>query len=111
MRCFPDLAGGLAQSGLLSPESTKQQKSTGLLDATEDERATMKRNNEQYKAKFGFPFVICARKNKKNAIIEGITKRLGNDRDTEVRIGIEEVKKIGYLRLCDIVCDNLQAKL
>ena len=33
----------------------------------------------------------------------GMEARLKNDRSTEVRTGIGEVKKIGHLRLADIV--------
>jgi len=57
----------------------------------------------RYKAKFGFPFVICARENKKAAILSGVAQRLQNDIVTEVATGIGEVKKISFFRLCNII--------
>lgn len=57
----------------------------------------------RYKNKFGFPFIICARENKIQSIIEGLKTRLNNTRDQEIEIGINEVKKICKLRILDIV--------
>jgi 2-oxo-4-hydroxy-4-carboxy-5-ureidoimidazoline decarboxylase len=61
LRLHPDLAGRLAASGNLTAESTKEQSSAGLQNLTEQERQKMNHLNQQYKQKFGFPFVICAR--------------------------------------------------
>lgn len=57
----------------------------------------------RYRSKFGFPFVICARKNKKDAILEGLRTRLNNSHEVELQKGLTEVKKICYLRLLDLV--------
>jgi 2-oxo-4-hydroxy-4-carboxy-5-ureidoimidazoline decarboxylase len=59
--------------------------------------------NQQYKQKFGFPFVICARENKKEAILSGLERRQNNSKETEAITGVEEVKKICRLRILDIV--------
>lgn len=64
----------------------------------------------RYKEKFGFPFVICARENKKQAIINGIKTRLDNDKDKELATGITEVKKIAFYRLVDIVQTDWHSK-
>ncbi|XP_067944353.1 2-oxo-4-hydroxy-4-carboxy-5-ureidoimidazoline decarboxylase-like [Watersipora subatra] len=106
LRCHPDLAGKIAALGQLTTESTEEQKAAGLDDITDEEKVTMDQLNAQYKAKFGFPFVICARENKKNAILKGMAERLLNDRHSEVETGIEEVLKICRLRLNNIVSDN-----
>lgn len=70
---------------------------------TPEERSILTKNNNEYKTKFGFPFVICARENKKNAILEGISMRVNNSAVAELQKGIEEVKKIAYYRLDAIV--------
>ena len=57
----------------------------------------------RYKEKFGFPFVICARQNKKEAILQGIAARLNNDKTQEIETGVAEVKKICWLRLNNII--------
>ena len=103
MRLHPDLAGRLAASGGLTTESTKEQQSAGLHTLTDQERQKMNELNQEYKQKFGFPFVICARENKKEAILSGLDRRLNNSLETEAVTGVEEVKKICRLRLLDIV--------
>jgi 2-oxo-4-hydroxy-4-carboxy--5-ureidoimidazoline (OHCU) decarboxylase len=62
--------------------------------------------SNRYRGKFGFPFVICARQNKKEAILKGIVERLEHSAAEELNIGIEEVKKICLLRLLSIVIDD-----
>jgi 2-oxo-4-hydroxy-4-carboxy-5-ureidoimidazoline decarboxylase len=51
----------LVNNGNLTAESTKEQSSAGLQNLTEQERQKMNHLNQQYKQKFGFPFVICYR--------------------------------------------------
>ena len=60
----------------------------------------------RYKAKFGFPFVICARENKKDAILNGLATRVENSAETELTTGIEEVKKIMLYRLIALVSSD-----
>ena len=106
LRLHPDLAGRLAQVGQLTSESTQEQASAGLTTMTEDERQRMNNLNRRYKDKFGFPFVICARENKKDAILRGLQERLENSAQTEAVTGANEVKKICRLRILDIVCPD-----
>ncbi|KAK2176746.1 hypothetical protein NP493_643g04034 [Ridgeia piscesae] len=103
LRCHPDLAGRLAATGQLTPESMGEQRAAGLLDLSPSETVTMATRNDQYKAKFGFPFVVCARENKKAAILSGLEDRLLHSVDEEVQLGIDQVKNIVRLRLQDLV--------
>ena len=59
-------------------------------------------NNAAYKAKFGFPFVICARLNKKEAILNGLKLRLSHSREQEIQTALAEIFKIAELRLRDL---------
>lgn len=111
LRCHPDLAGRLAEAGRLTTESSQEQVSAELNTLTENERHTLSTANASYKSKFHFPFVICARQNKKSAIIEGIKHRAENTFEEELLNGIEEVKKICYLRLLNIVKIGSNGKL
>jgi 2-oxo-4-hydroxy-4-carboxy-5-ureidoimidazoline decarboxylase len=61
-----------------------------------------KKQNAAYKSKFGFPFVICARLNKKAAILAGFETRLKNSREQEIKTALEEIFKIAELRLHDL---------
>ena len=109
LRLYPDLAGKHAQEGTLTQESVNEHNQAGLFSLTDDERTKMEELNNTYKTKFGFPFVICARENKKESILKGLEFRNGNGVLQEVNTGIEEVKKICLLRLKDIV--DLESRL
>ena len=111
LRCYPDLAGKLAQQNALSGESNKEHKSAGLLDLSEQEQKELLALNKSYKSKFTYPFVICARENKRETIFRGITARLNNTSQAEVEVGIGEVCKIAWHRLLDIVAADSSHKL
>lgn len=55
--------------------------------------------------------MICARHNKKEAILKGIAERLENAHEQELSAGIEEVKKICLLRILNIVSEADKAHL
>ena len=59
----------------------------------------MRMHNEAYKNKFRFPFVICARQNKKEAILRGIVKRYHRTVEEETESAMKEVMKIALFRL------------
>ncbi|KAK3858199.1 hypothetical protein Pcinc_034855 [Petrolisthes cinctipes] len=112
LRSHPDLAGRAAKEGLLTKESSQEQRAAGLSDLTQEERKELAQMNDMYRSKFGFPFVICARKNKKDAILEGLRTRLNNSQEAELQKGLTEVKKICYLRLLDLVeHDGIESRL
>lgn len=103
LRCHPDLAGRLAEEHSLSEASTQEQSSAGLLSLTASERDELRTLNTAYRERFGFPFVICVRENKKAAIFSGIRARLENTPGEELEIGLREVCKIARLRLSDLL--------
>jgi OHCU decarboxylase len=103
IRAHPDLVGRAAAAGTLTPASTSEQVSAGLDRLSAEEVAKFRRLNEAYRDKFQFPFVICARLNKKAAILEGFRVRLENSKETEMNAALEEIFKIAWLRLVDIV--------
>ena len=103
IRAHPDLVGKLALAGQLTKESTGEQASAGLDKLSPEEVEWFQTNNAAYQAKFGFPFIICARLNKKGAILNGFKVRLQNSREQEIKTALEEIGKIAYLRLRDII--------
>ena len=103
IRAHPDLAGRAAQSGSLPSTSTSEQASAGLNKLTADEIALFQKYNESYRDKFDFPFVVCARLNKKEAILKGFESRLKHSREKEIKTALAEIEKIAYLRLQDII--------
>ena len=103
IRAHPDLAGRAAREGALTPESTAEQAGAGLDRLADEEFAPFSRMDEDYRARFGFPFVICVGENTKESILASFAARLENDREREVETALVEVCKIARLRLCDLV--------
>lgn len=103
IRSHPDLAGKGALAGTLTPSSTREQASAGLNALTPSEAERISELNRLYRDKFGFPFVICARENKKASILAGMEARLPNSREEEVATALNEIDKIAWLRLLDLV--------
>ena len=102
IRAHPDLVGRAAVAGRLTRESTGEQASAGLNALSPAEIALFQKQNAAYREKFGFPFVICARLNKKEAILAGFERRLQNSPEQEIQAALEEIFKIAELRLRDL---------
>ena len=49
--------------------------------------------------KFQFPFIVCARLNKKEAILSGLSAALTANRQSEMERALGEIKKICRLRV------------
>ena len=101
IRAHPDLAGRMARLRQLTAESTREQASAGLDRLTAEELAEFTRLNQAYVERFGFPFVICARLNAKDAILTAMRARAPRDPATELNQALEEIGKIAWLRLQD----------
>jgi 2-oxo-4-hydroxy-4-carboxy-5-ureidoimidazoline decarboxylase len=103
IRAHPDLVGRAALAGTLTRESTGEQASAGLNNLSPEEIALFQKQNAAYREKFGFPFIICARLNKKDAIIAGFERRLKNSREEEIKTALGEIFKIVHFRLSDLI--------
>lgn len=99
IRAHPDLVGRAS----LTPESQSEQASAGLGHLSAEERDLFQQYNARYKDRFGFPFVICARLNKKQAMLDAFPIRLQNSREQEMETALREIFKIAELRLKDLV--------
>jgi 2-oxo-4-hydroxy-4-carboxy-5-ureidoimidazoline decarboxylase len=95
----PDLVGRAAQTGTLTPASREEQASAGLDRLAAPEIEAFTQLNALYRARFGFPFVICVRENRKAAILDGMRARVRNARETEIATALAEIAKIARLRL------------
>jgi OHCU decarboxylase len=106
IRAHPDLVGRAALAGTLTRASTSEQASAGLDKLAPEEVTTFQKFNQSYQEKFGFPFVICARLNKKEAILNGFRIRMNHSRQEEIQAALEEIFKIAGFRLRDLVEDS-----
>ncbi len=103
LRAHPDLAGKAARAGDMTRESVNEQAGAGLDRLSEAEYARFHRLNDAYRVKFGFPFIVCARRHAKDSILDQFERRLGNDATTEIDTALREIAFISRLRLCDLV--------
>ncbi|GAC1656143.1 MAG: 2-oxo-4-hydroxy-4-carboxy-5-ureidoimidazoline decarboxylase [Ktedonobacteraceae bacterium] len=103
LQAHPDLVGKAALAGTLTPASTNEQASAGLDRLSSEEITTFTQLNQTYRNRFGFPFVICARENKKDSILAGFSTRLHHSRSQEIEVALAEVTKICFFRLQDSV--------
>ena len=103
LRNHPDLAGKAARAGAVTEDSKREQASVGLDTLSEDDYARFHRLNDAYKAKFGFPFMICVRRHTRDSILTQFERRLGNDAATEFAAALQEVFYITRLRIAGTV--------
>ena len=101
LNAHPDLANKIKIS-LLTPDSLKEQASAGLDQCTKEEFDEFKHLNEQYKKKFGFPFILAVKGKNKNEILDNFKKRIFFDPTTEFDQAIKQVKQIASLRLKEL---------
>lgn len=106
IRVHPDLVGQAARAGTLTSESSREQAAAGLGELGPEEIAVFDGFNRQYRQQFGFPFVICARQNKKDAILAAFPVRLAHTREEEIAVALHEIAKIAWLRLADAVSEE-----
>ena len=101
--CHPDLAGKVARAGAMAAASVAEQAGLGLDRLSDDEARRFERLNSDYRQKFGFPFVICVRRQTRDAVLDAFERRLRNDVDAELAAALEEIGHITRLRLVDRV--------
>lgn len=99
IRAHPDLVG----RAVLSEMSAREQRDAGLSQLSPDEKARFDQYNAEYKARFGFPFVICARRNQKEAMLRAFPERLTHTRDVEMATALDQIFQIASFRLDDIL--------
>jgi 2-oxo-4-hydroxy-4-carboxy-5-ureidoimidazoline decarboxylase len=95
----PDLAGKAARAGAITDDSRSEQASVGLDTLSDEEFERFHRLNDAYKAKFGFPFMICVRRHTRDSILACFERRLDNDAAGEFAAALQEVFFITRLRI------------
>jgi len=103
LTAHPDLAGKLAAANRLTAESTAEQASAGLDALTDAERAGFTTMNEKYVEKHVFPFIIAVRDNDKASIQAAFETRINSDHATEFSAACQQVERIGWHRLKEIL--------
>lgn len=101
LRAHPDLAGKAALAGTMTNESKSEQAGAGLDQCSDEELARFLQLNDEYRSKFGFPFIMAVKGATKDQILTGFEERTPNDWQTEFDRALSEVHKIAGFRLAD----------
>ncbi len=101
IRAHPDLAGRLAVAKQLTDDSTKEQGAAGLDRLSGDELNEFTRLNDNYKERFGFPFIFAVKGRTKADILAAFKTRLANDATAEFDEAMRQIATIAALRLRD----------
>jgi 2-oxo-4-hydroxy-4-carboxy-5-ureidoimidazoline decarboxylase len=103
IKAHPDLANKTQRAAGLTAESSAEQDSVGLDRLSDAEYQAFERVNNAYRAKFGFPYIVCVRRHTKDSILRDFERRLPNDATTETQKSVEEISRIAALRLDQLV--------
>jgi len=106
IKAHPDLADKSQRAAGLTAESNVEQNSVGLDRLSDAEYEAFERVNNAYRAKFGFPYIVCVRRHTKDSILRDFEKRLPNDARTETQTSVEEICRIAALRLDQLVASD-----
>ena len=106
IRAHPELAGKAMVAGTLTAESTDEQSRAGLTHCTPEEYATLQRLNAEYRARFGWPFILAVRGPRgrglsRAQIIAAFERRLHAHPDDERRECLRQIHRIAEIRLHD----------
>ena len=106
IKAHPDLADKTQRAAGLTAESSAEQNSAGLDRLSDLEYVSFERVNNAYRAKFGFPYIVCVRRHSRDSILRDFERRLPNDAKTEMQTSIEEICRIAALRIDQLVASE-----
>jgi 2-oxo-4-hydroxy-4-carboxy-5-ureidoimidazoline decarboxylase len=106
IKAHPDLANKTQRAAGLTAESTAEQDSVGLDRLSDAEYEAFERVNNAYRSKFGFPYIVCVRRQTKDSILRDFERRLPNDAATEMKVSVQEICRIAALRLDQLVAGD-----
>ncbi|MDX1554952.1 MAG: 2-oxo-4-hydroxy-4-carboxy-5-ureidoimidazoline decarboxylase [Xanthomonadales bacterium] len=99
LRAHPDLACGLAAPGSLTGDSLAEQQGAGLDQCSPDEFLEFQSLNLEYKATFGFPFIIAVKGLDRKEILNRFRDRIERSPGEEFSTAIENVIRIVGFRI------------
>src|SRR4051794_22652782 len=106
IKAHPDLANKTQRAAGLTAESTSEQSGLGLDRLSDAEFLAFERVNNAYRAKFGFPYVVCVRRHTRDSVLRDFERRLPNDAMAETQTSIGEIFRIAALRLDQLVASE-----
>jgi OHCU decarboxylase len=99
LKAHPDL-GARAR---LSHASAIEQAGAGLDSLTPSEFEQLHRLNADYRARFGFPFLLAVKGSTKHDVLRALQARMGASPEVEFREALQQVYRIAKFRLEDLI--------
>jgi OHCU decarboxylase len=102
-------AGSAGRSGIGTsqrPDNTvawSDAEQAGVSGAAEQTRQRLAGANEDYQARFGYIFIVCATGKTADEMLDMLEARVRNDPDRELLVAAEEQRKITRLRLAKLI--------
>ncbi|MGB7417165.1 MAG: 2-oxo-4-hydroxy-4-carboxy-5-ureidoimidazoline decarboxylase [Thermosynechococcaceae cyanobacterium] len=93
----------LGSKAKMADASVQEQAGVGLDLLLSEEYETLQRFNQQYKERFGFPFIIAVKNHTKASILEAFAERLQNSKDVERQQALTEIFRIAQFRLQGLI--------
>lgn len=97
----PDLCKKVEQRKELTADSQTEQSKAGLSDLSAAELERFNKFNDEYKTKFGFPFILAVRNASKFTVLSALEGRIGHTVEREFVEALSQVHKIAWMRLLD----------
>lgn len=95
----PELAGEDARRGTMTDSSIAEQGTLALARLGAEDAEHWSALNRAYRARFGFPFILCIRRHTRESALQAFEQRLQHDRSTELATTLGEIAAITRLRL------------
>jgi OHCU decarboxylase len=86
-----------------APGGWSSEEQAGVTSASDAVLDRLAAGNRDYKARFGYIFIVCATGRSADEMLAMLDERLANDPDDELRVAAEEQRKITRLRLAKLV--------
>ncbi len=102
IQAHPDLGARVK----MAPASVQEQAGAGLDRLTPEEYDRFLQLNQQYRERFGFPFIIAVKNHTKASILQAFEHRLSNSPEAEKTQALEEIAQIAWFRLASQVTAN-----
>ena len=99
----PDLGSRLT----MSEHSVNEQKGAGLGALSAEQQQELSADNDRYKGKFGFPFIIAVKDKTPEEIGAALKERLEHDPEEEFQTALEQVYLISWYRLTSWMEQNM----
>jgi 2-oxo-4-hydroxy-4-carboxy-5-ureidoimidazoline decarboxylase len=99
LNAHPELACSIADSNHLTVDSQNEQFKAGLQACSPEEFEEFRQLNQNYRDKFGFPFIVAVKGMKRAEILALFRQRIEGDVTEESTTALRQVCRIGRIRL------------